>query len=200
MNSAGAEKAWEMLRSIDCSEVSVNAAVRFDNKKRFFMMKSFCSDFYIYPQEEFIKTASPSGELVLNKYGFLFSHACLWYLVHARNIPLTGRLLQPVNLRGGDQFFKGTHELPLSMIADLYGNDGNALLRKAKDLCGEVTNYGDMSVTLFPMPRIPVTIILWLEDAEFKPRADLLFDSSCQIQLPLDMIWSVALLCIWVLI
>ncbi len=41
---------------------------------------------------------------------------------------------------------------------------------------------------------MPVTLILWLGDEEFPPRADLLLDSSCEIHLPLDIIWSVAML------
>ncbi|MGE5894213.1 MAG: hypothetical protein ACM34I_09180 [bacterium] len=37
--------------------------------------------------------------------------------------------------------------------------------------------------------------MLWLEDEEFPPRVDLLFDSTCDIQISLsDIIWSVAIM------
>jgi hypothetical protein len=48
------------------------------------------------------------------------------------------------------------------------------------------------------MPRIPVTLILWLSDEEFPARADLLFDSTCEIHLPLDILWSIAMMTILV--
>jgi hypothetical protein len=54
------------------------------------------------------------------------------------------------------------------------------------------------SLKLLPMPRIPVAIILWLEDEEFPPRAVLLLDSTCELQLPLDIIWSIAMMSVLV--
>jgi hypothetical protein len=55
-------------------------------------------------------------------------------------------------------------------------------------------SYGDAAVKLLPMPRIPVIFILWIGDDEFPPRADLLMDSTAPLHLPIDIIWSVAML------
>jgi hypothetical protein len=44
------------------------------------------------------------------------------------------------------------------------------------------------------MPRIPVIMILRLGDEEFPPRVDLLLDSTCELHLPLDIIWSIAMM------
>jgi hypothetical protein len=49
-------------------------------------------------------------------------------------------------------------------------------------------------VELYPLPRVPVTLILWFGDEEFPARADLLFDSSVELQAPLDIAWSAAML------
>nr|NIP92808.1 DUF3786 domain-containing protein [Akkermansiaceae bacterium] len=62
------------------------------------------------------------------------------------------------------------------------------------DLGGWALSFGDASVELLPLPRIPVSLILWKGDDEFPSRADLLFDSSCEMHLPLDIIWSAAML------
>ena len=58
---------------------------------------------------------------------------------------------------------------------------------------GMPVKYGDAAVQLFPFPRIPVVIILWREDEEFQARTDLLFDSSCEFHLALDILWSTAM-------
>jgi len=51
------------------------------------------------------------------------------------------------------------------------------------------------SLRLFPLPRVPVTLVLWLRDEEFPPRMDLLFDSTCDLQISLsDIIWSIAMM------
>ena len=47
---------------------------------------------------------------------------------------------------------------------------------------------------LLPLPRVPVAAILWAGDEEFPGRADLLLDSTCELHLPADVIWSVAML------
>jgi hypothetical protein len=54
-------------------------------------------------------------------------------------------------------------------------------------------NYGDASLKLYPFPRLPVVIILWEEDDEFSPRVDILFDSTCEFHLALDILWSAAM-------
>jgi hypothetical protein len=39
---------------------------------------------------------------------------------------------------------------------------------------------------------VPVTLTLWLADEEFPARAGILFDSTCGLQLPTDILWSLA--------
>lgn len=193
MISSGEEKAWEILKGLDTSVVCRNASVTFDEKNGYYIVRSFCDDFYILPEEKVIKSTTPQGKTVIQRYGYFFIHSCLWYLIHAKDIPLTGKLIKPENIRGGDPFFRGSHVLPLDKLAIRYGDDKEDFIKKGKDLCAEVLNYGDASLKLLPMPTIPVTLILWLKDEEFPPGADLLLDYSCELQFPLDIIWSIAM-------
>ncbi|HXX58815.1 MAG TPA: DUF3786 domain-containing protein, partial [Thermodesulfovibrionales bacterium] len=132
--------------------------------------------------------------------GYFFKLSALWYLVNAKDISLTGRLIKPANLKGGELFFRGTHLLPLDAVAGRYGNDVTGFLKRCEDLSGDRTDYGDASMRLLPLPRIPVVLILWKGDEEFPPRTDLLFDSTCELQLPLDIIWSIAMMSLLVLL
>jgi len=199
MISSGEEKAWEILRGLDPSDVCRNSSVSFDEKDRHYILSSFCIDFSIRPEERIIKSLTPQGEIIIKKYGYFFIHSCLWYLINARDIPPTGRLIKPENIKGGETFFRGSHVLPLDSVAKRYGDDKEAFIKRGKELCAEVVNYGDVSVKLLPMPRIPVTLILWLKNEEFPPRADLLLDSTCELQLPLDIIWSIAMMSVLVM-
>jgi hypothetical protein len=199
MTSSGEEKAWEILKGLAPADVCKNALVQYDKIAGRYILKSFCTDFYINPGEKIIKSTDSAGEAVIKRYGYFFNHSCLWYLVHTRDIPFTGRLIKPVNIKGGEMFFRGSHVLPLENLAERYEDDKEVFLKRGKELCGEVLNFGDASVRLFPVPRIPMTIILWLRDEEFPPRADLLLDSSCELQVPLDIIWSVAMMSLLVM-
>jgi hypothetical protein len=191
--STGEDKAWSILRDLDPAEVCRNAMVAFDAASGLYLMKSFGMDICIDPGEQQIQSDAPEAELLLERLGYFSRLSILWYITSARDIPLSGKLVQPVNLKGGQIFFRGTHVLPSDKLALRYGNDKKGFLKRGKDLGGEQVNYGDVAVKLFPFPRIPVVIILWIEDEEFPPRVDLLFDSNCEFHLALDILWSTAM-------
>jgi len=192
----GEERAWELLSGLDPETICKNASVSFDDKSGCYILKSFCFDFSICPVQKTIKSLTPQGQILTERYGYFFVHSCLWFLIDSKDIPFTGRLVRPTNIKGGDLFFMGSHVLPLDSICKKYEYDAKAFLRRGKDLCGEVLGYGDASVKLYPLPRIPVTIIFWVNDEEFPSRADLLLDSSCEFLLPIDVVWSTTMLAI----
>lgn len=200
MPSSGEEKAWEILNSLEPYTVCRNGTVSFDQAGGHYRARSFCTEFAIAPQGKTIKSLDGTGEDLIQRYGYFFIHSCLWYLVHAKDIPFSGRLMKPENIQGGELFFRGTHTLPLENLAKKYGEDASSFFQKGRELCAETAGHGDASVRLFPLPRIPVTLILWLKDEEFPARADLLFDSTAEIHLPLDMLWSLAMLSILVML
>jgi len=197
---SGEEKAWEILSGLEPSSVCNNASASFDQSQKIYILRSFCTDFLIDPGSKTITSTSPQGEFVLKKYGYFFAHSCLWYLVNAKDVPLAGRLVKPVNIKGGEMFFRGSHVIPLDKLEERYGADKEAFTKKGRDLCAEVSDLGDASLKLLPMPRIPVTLILWLADEEFPPRADLLLDASCEVQLPIDVVWSITMVSVLVML
>lgn len=199
MISPGEEKAWEILTGLDPANVCRNASVAFDDKRSSYILKSLCTYFSISPGKRIIESTDPQGETIIRKYGYFFIHSCLWYLINAKDIPLTGRPVKPANIKGGEMFFRGSHVLPLDTMATKYGHDKESFFKKGKELCAEVLGYGDASLKFLPMPRIPVTLILWLGDEEFPAGSELLLDSSCELQIPLDIIWSISMLSVLVM-
>jgi len=198
--SSGEEKAWEELVNLTPLTICKKAGVSYVSENGNYILKLFGMDFSISPQQKVIKNLSPEGDILLKNYGYFFHLSALCYLINAKDIPLSGRLVKPVDLKGGGLFFRGTHVLPLDKIADKYGNDKSGFIKKGKSLNGRVLNYGDASVELASMPRIPATLILWLSDDEFPARADLLLDSTCEQHVPLDIIWSIAMMSVLVML
>ncbi len=196
----GEEKAWENLTNLNPLDVCKKAGVSYDSVNGNYTLRSFGIDFSISPQKRVIKNISPEGENLLKRHSYFFNISALYYLINAKDIPLSGKLVKPAGLKGGEIFFRGSHVLPLDKIAERYGNDRTGFIEKGKNLNGNIMNYGDASVELLPLPRIPVTLILWLSDDEFGARADLLFDSTCEQHLPLDIIWSIAMMSVLVML
>ena len=192
--SAGEEKIWETLADADPHEVCRRTDATVDPSTGSYVLKSFGSDFSVLPRERKIISRSPAGEVFLQKPGYFFRLSVTGYLALAKDVAPTGRLVNPVNMKSGQLFFRGSHVLPLDRVAEKYGRDREGFLKRGDALGGKRSGYGDASVELLPLPRVPVVSILWGEDDEFPARADLLFDASCEIQMPIDVIWSVAML------
>lgn len=112
-----------------------------------------------------------------------------------KDLPLSGQLVRPADLPGGDIFIMGTHILPLEKAASYFSNHHHEFLNVGRSLGGTQHHYGDFSLNIFPFPRVPVVLILWLGDEEFPSTASLLLlDSSCASFFPPDIIWSISMM------
>jgi hypothetical protein len=198
--TAGEEKAWESLRKLNPDDVCGRTDAAFDAASGLYTIRSFGKDIFISPRERKILSHSPSSDMLLERLGYFFNFSALCYLTMAKDTMVTRRLVKPVNMKSGQLFFRGSHVLPLDRLAQKFGNEMDGFLKRGADLGGERLSYGDASLRLLPLPRVPVVLILWREDEEFPPRADLLFDSSVEIQLPIDVIWSIAMLSVLVML
>jgi len=188
----GEEQAWKTLAKLDTEDVCSRAKVDFDKSSGLYILKSFLQDIFISPKDKKTFGHSAVSNLLLNKFGLYSRLPILWYLIGAKDIPLSGELRNPRDMHGGLIYSRGTHILPLDKIAEKYGSDIEEFIKRGTELGAEQLNYGDASLRLFPFPNIPVVIILWKNDNEFSSRSDLLFDSTCELQLPPDIIWSTA--------
>ncbi len=193
-NNTGEEKAWNELATLEPLEVCKAAEVLFDQAKGSYLVRSLGKDFSVFVQDRRIVSVAPGSEVLLQRLGYFFRLSVLWYLTSAKEIACTGRLVRLPDIKGGDIFTKGSHVLPLEPLARKFGRDKEGFLATGKGFGGTVIGQADAALRLDPLPRVPVVLSLWLEDDEFPARADLLFDSTCSVQLPTDIVWSVAMM------
>src|SRR5208283_1370159 len=191
---SGEDKAWERLGEAEPDVICKNAAVRFDAATRRYMLASCCMDFSISPGEKLIESIAADGAVLLGRLGYFFRLSVPWYLTSANDIPLSARLVRPDNLKGGHHFFRGSHVMPLDRVAGKYARDVKGFMMKGAQFGGTPVQYGDAAFALLPFPRIPVTIILWSADEEFDARVELLLDATCELQAPIDIIWSISMM------
>jgi len=201
ITASGENKAWEILATLDPKDVCKTASVLYDPASGCYLVKSFAMDFYVSPGDKNIFSHDPASGVLLQRLGDFFRLSMLWYLVNAKDVPCTGRPVKLQNIKGGDIFTKGSHVLPLEKVAQKYGSNKEGFVEKGKNLGGEVLEkFGDASVRLLPFPRLPVIITLWTADEEFPARVDLMLDSTCELQLPTDIIWSIAMMTVLIML
>lgn len=186
--------AWDELSRLDPADVCRNTQATYDASEGVYMLDSFGIQFRFSPANKEMSSNSERGTAYLGRLGYFYRLSSVWYLVKARDIQPAGRLVGPSSLSGGQLFFRGSHVLPLPAVAAKYNDNPGAFTERGGQLSGVRASYGDEAVELRPFPRIPVTLLLWRGDNEFQPRADILFDAAIEKQLPLDIIWSVAMM------
>lgn len=192
--SSGEENIWQTIAVLAPEELCSRTGATFDSATGRYRLKSFGREFFIVPGEKRLFSEAGEDDIFLKKLGYFFRLSVLGYLGASKQVTHSGNLINPINMKSGQLFFRGTHVLPLDRLSQKYGTDREAFLRKAGEYGAERAAYGDASVTIWPLPNVPVVLILWLGDDEFEARATLLFDSSIENQMPIDVVWSIAML------
>jgi hypothetical protein len=196
----GEERAWDTLAGLDPEDVTQRARAVYDSSLGGYVLPLFNRELSVRPGDRQISGNSSEADLLLNRLSDYATLSVLWYLIQAKNVPLSGNLVNPSHTGEARMFFAGAHALPLHRVVRRYGNDARGFLRKGFELGGEQLDFGDASLRLFPFPRVPAVLVLWTRDEEFPARADLLFDSTCSIHLPMDILWATAMMSVVVML
>jgi hypothetical protein len=192
----GEKDAWDVLSSLDSKDVQARAGADFNPDNSTYRLACLGQEILISLSVRALVGSSATGRFLLEELDEYSRLSILRYLIHAKKIPLSGRLVKPSDLPGGDFFSKGSHVLPLDKIIRRFENDFDGLIKHGNALGGSQAEYGDVSLRLLPFPRLPVSIILWAGDDEFPSKASLLFDSSCTSHAATDILWSTAMMAI----
>jgi len=191
---SGEDKAWESISGLLPEDVCRRTGAVYNDRSNTYSLTAFGTLFSIDPQKKVIMHLEPDGEIFLTRLRYFFVLSLLWYMVKASDATPAGKLVKPSGLSGGDIFFRGSHVLPLESIAKKYAHDRRGFRERGLLHGGRVVEYGDAAIELLPFPKLPVTVILWLADEEWEARADFLFDSTAPNHLPIDVLWSVAMM------
>lgn len=191
----GEDKAWELLAAGDPQDVCERAEAYYSAEDRTYTLPVLGHAIVVDPAAHTLEGSSPEAKFILTKTAYFSRLSILHYLLGAKKIAPTGHLLKPTELKSGQIYIKGSHLLPLDGIAARFSGDPEGFLRQGERFGGERRAYGDAAVELRPFSRVPITLILWLDDEEFPGRSYLLFDETCEEHLPPDIVWSVAMMC-----
>ncbi len=171
---------WEELSRKSPEEVTRNAGVL--HRDGGYLLRYLDADYTVLPQQRLIQP----GEGL----NFEFYMVVLNYLIRADGKGLIGRTVTEKELKGGQFFFTGPHELRIGVILERYGTDPEGFIEAGTRLGGVATGMGDASIRLMPLPWVPLGFILWSADEEFGASVATTFDSSVDRFLPLDCVWS----------
>jgi hypothetical protein len=103
----------------------------------------------------------------------------------AKPTDIVHRLIKFRDLPGGYAYEAAFTKRAVSPIAEIFNDKPEVLVEAAKLLNGTKREYGDSSVEIPALPRVPLLYILWKND-EFPASATTLFDTSASYYLPTE--------------
>ena len=145
--------------------------------------------------EVFDPVKAPSPTSIPYQYSAVPEMYCLLSTyAMVTKIPLSGELVSPKTL------------YPLSRF-ELRDEENDALLQYSEEdlkrlrnlstpFFGRKLDHGDLSFEVWPLPLVPVTIIVWRGDESLSSRGLVLFDRSARHYLP-NLVIELARLTVW---
>ena len=180
---------WEKLVPLHPTDVCNRTEALYQPAYEGYLLPVYNLRYLILPKLKKILRMEWNDKTVEEELPSFFCLMVLVYLTEAKEIKPTHTWVSEKDLLGGSTFFRGPHQLQVKDLEDLYGKDPVAFLKAGKRLGGSEILYGDKGFALEVFPKVPLAYVLWKEDEEFPPRMGVLFDSSIQSHLPLDIIW-----------
>jgi hypothetical protein len=178
------EGLWEQLIKLDGHETARRAMCRFISDQNRYIINLLNTEFVVdLSNREIFSIQAQSQQKPAE---FLQQLCLLTYLINARDVPLANKLVKGETLPGGQFFFRGVHGLPTEKLEKAFGEHPKALHSIVKQFDAKPCEFGDASIQLFVLPRVPLTVVVWKGDEEFGARASILFDQTAAAHLPLD--------------
>ena len=182
------EGLWEQLVKLDRYETAQRAKSQYLEKSDSYVVNMLNKAYTISLSNMRIFNSNPDSQH--EPAAFLEQLCLLAYLINARDLPLSNTLVNEQGLPGGQFFFRGPHTLPTGKLKEAFGDFPKLLYRASEPLAARESKFGDASVTLDILPRVPLTIVIWGRCEEFDARASILFDKAVADQLPLDALMA----------
>lgn len=182
------EKLWEQLLKLDPHVTAKRAKCGYLEGSSQYCVKFLDSEYMVDIAEK--RIFSDTGEAEPAGAGFMQQLCILAYLINSADVLLSGKLVTGDKLEAGQFFFRGPHAIPTEKLEDVFGTSPDMIYSALAGLDAKKASFGDVSVEIAVLPRLPMTFIIWGSDDEFPARASILFDKTATQQMPLDALFS----------
>lgn len=192
------EGLWQQLDGLDRKTTAQRAKCQYLTNPPRYVITMLNTEYAVNLSDKQIFSTQSSGPPT--PAGFLEQLCLLAYLINAKELPLANKFVGVENLPSGQFFFRGLHSLPTEKLEEVFGKSPESLYEVSERFDAKRCEFGDASIELYVLPRIPLTVIIWRGDDEFDARASILFDQTAGNQLPLDALGALANLAVETLV
>lgn len=188
MNEPIEKTHFSDLEACDPDDVVFRTGCEFDKAKHQYRVSVWGSSYCVDLNECEVR---PEGIGLQTYHGYLYLFI-LYFLMKSKNIPPSGEWVSEKDFPGGAAFFRGPHTIPAELITGRFGNNVDLFRERCEKLNGSPVELADAAYAFQITPTLPVAVLYWQGDEDFSSEARLLFDRTIDRQLPLDIIYALA--------
>lgn len=174
----------EKMADVDLSASTQRLGARFVGSK--LVIKSLGKDFIVDGNGSVTSECHTHAGLTI---------PLLSYIVHGKGVEPTGTWVSFRELKNGQAMsalFMKRGEANLKRLADDHTDLFEILVDMFSGRRADDQFDADISVILYPLPRMPVLICYWKAEEDLVSKLNIFFDSSAEEHLPIDYIFSLA--------
>lgn len=115
------------------------------------------------------------------------------YIIRGQGLDVTGEWMHVRELKSGpswERFFNHKCEKPLKKVADTYTDLFHDMLHIFNGRQVEKHYQSDISLVLYPLPKVPILICYWKPEEGLESSLNLFFDSTAEDNLNIESIYS----------
>jgi hypothetical protein len=194
---------WQQLLELDGQKTAQRAKCRYLPNPERYIITLLNSEYIVNLPEKKVLFAERSAvrhPCRDSDAEFAEELCILTYLINSQDLPVANKLSAAEALPEGQFFFRGPHKLSTEKLEEVFGQCPERLYEVTDEFGAKRREFGDASIELYVLPRVPLTIVIWQGDEEFGSRASILFDETAAAQLPLDALLAAVNLAIKTLV
>jgi hypothetical protein len=110
----------------------------------------------------------------------------LHYLERASGTPPKGDWIGFNQVPGAELYLGNYRARSVERLLREFAGQENAVVEAGRTMGARESEYGDVSIELLPLPRVPVALVLWRGDDEFPGSGNLLLDATVSEYLSIE--------------
>jgi len=165
------EGLWEQIERLQPAETATRTRCTFSvqDGQTSYTVRMLNVDYTVNVSRRSIQPMA--GRYAVKQPGYLEQLCMLAYLLHAKEKPLSHRLVGEKGLPGGSFYFQAKpHELPTGLLATALEARPETLYAIIDRFNATRCDLGDACIRVPVLPRLPLTIVIWRADDEFPGR------------------------------
>jgi hypothetical protein len=168
-------------------EMASKSRAKYDSEKKQFLLTYLNREYVIfYPDGRITLKDDDSNSSRDSNDDLSDKMIIMSYLMRCTNSELTKKWVPFRELQGVGHAYDGFSLQGVNKLVEFFGDNGELFSKAGDKLGAKKYSAGDMGLEIDILPNVPVVLVLWLKDEEFKADASILFDYSATKELHVE--------------